>query len=125
MERTVINPFARQNPRTSIDLYVNKVIGDELHTARLCDLSPSGAFMYRLLEPDIDTEEIGIEMMLPGTDEVIWVGGRVVREEERNGVRGCAIQFTRISSSHRTMIEQFVERARRYRANGVIAAMAA
>jgi len=104
--------FTRENPRHKTDFFVNKVIDDELHLARVRDISASGVFLYKLNEPQREADEVGIEIMLPGSDEVIWAAGKIVRAEERSGLSGTALNFTRISERHRLMISEFVERQR-------------
>ena len=106
------NPFARKFARQRSDFYVNKVIDDELHMARVRDVSASGLFLYKLLEPLSAAQEVGLEMVLPGKQDVIWAAGRVIREEERDGVTGVAVQFTRISNQHRQQIAEWVEATR-------------
>ena len=75
-------PKVRQFDRVGIDLYINKIIGDEPHLARVRDLSVGGVYLYKLLEPEMaDGTRVGLELMLPGHSEVIWALGEVVREE--------------------------------------------
>lgn len=102
----------RSNPRQRTDFYVNKVIDDELHMARVRDISAGGCYLYKLLEPETTEQEMALEMVLPGTNEIIWASGEVVRDEVQNGVEGNAIRFTRISEQHRKMIADYVEEAR-------------
>lgn len=102
----------RLNPRQRADFYVNKVIDDELHMARVRDISAGGCFLYKLLEPETTEDELALEMVLPGSNEIIWAAGEVVRQQEQNGVEGNAIKFTRISEQHRKLISDYVETAR-------------
>lgn len=122
MSTGYINPFARKFPRQKSDFYINKIMDDELHMTRVRDLSATGLFLYKLLEPERLSQEIGLEMVLPGQREVIWAAGKVVREETRDGVRGVAVQFTRISEEHRRQIADWVEHNRgRYLADRLAA----
>ncbi len=108
--------LTRESPRYRTDFYVNKVIDDELHMARVRDISSGGIFLYKLLEPEADNDEMALEMVLPGSNEVIWATGKMVREQEHNGVQGTAFRFTRISEEHRQMITDYVEQGRGQRA---------
>ena len=57
----------RRHERADVDVFVNKIIGDEPHMARARDISAGGLYMYRLLEPMVSgNTRIGLELMLPG-----------------------------------------------------------
>ena len=99
----------RSFDRAPLDLYVNKIVGDEPHLMRTRDISASGMYVYKLLEPDLrDNAHVGIEMKLPNSDEVIWAVGKVVREDASADSEGLAINFVRIAESDRKLIEDYV-----------------
>ena len=99
----------RRQPRADLDVYVNKIIGDEPHLARVRDISASGVYLYKLLEPNLrDGQHVGLEIKLPTSDEVIWAVARVVREEQDALVDGVALTFTRISESDRELIRDYI-----------------
>jgi c-di-GMP-binding flagellar brake protein YcgR len=98
----------RRFARAPIDLYVNKIVGDEPHLMRTRDISAGGVYVYKLLEPDLgDCEHVGLEMKLPNTDDIIWAVGKVVRENDSDA-DGLAIRFVRIAESDRKLIEDYV-----------------
>ena len=104
----------RRHERAILDLYINKIIGDEPHLARTRDISISGVYIYKLLEPDLsDGTRIGLELKLPNCDEVIWAVGEVVREEATPSADGVAVRFVRIAETDRELIREFVD-ARRH-----------
>ena len=101
----------RQNERADLDLlYVNKILGNEPHLARARDISPDGIFLYKLLEPKTEHSRIGLEIMLPGSPDVIWAVGEVVRHEDHPMADGVGVKFVRIAESDRENIRRFVER---------------
>lgn len=99
----------RQCPRVSFDTYINKIIGDEPHLVRARDISIGGLYLYRLLEPDLNLSEgqqIGIELQLPDSDDVIWAVGQVVRKDSDDDA--IAIRFLRIAEHDRRLIGSYV-----------------
>jgi hypothetical protein len=103
-------PRVRQHERADLDLYINKIIGDEPHLTRVRDISVSGVYLYKLLEPDYpDGTRVGLEIKLPGSHEVIWAVGEVVREEDATVTEGVAIKFTRLADHDRQLIADFVD----------------
>jgi hypothetical protein len=99
---------SRKNERAALDLYINKIIGDEPHLARVRDISTGGLFLYKLIEPEIADGEFGLEIKLPDSDEVIWAVGEVVRQEQYDDAEGVALRFTRLAESDRRLIEGYV-----------------
>ena len=113
LEGTPIPHQVRQSARADLDLYVNKIIGDEPHLARVRDISPTGVFLYRLLEPQArQAPQIGLEIQLPTTNEVIWALGEVVREEGSDRGEGVAVRFVRIAEHDRQLIREYVANTR-------------
>jgi len=104
-------PSKRQTPRILIDLFANKFIGDEPFLCKTIDLSPEGAFLLKLIEPERSQmgEVIGIEFSLPQSEEVIWASGQVLREETKGGLEGYAVKFIAMADKHKKMIEDFIE----------------
>ncbi len=100
----------RRAARADLDLYVNKIIGDEPHLARVRDISTDGLYLYRLIEPTTGTRgSVGLEIMLPNSDDVIWAVGEVVRYEDDEATDGVGIRFVRIAERDRRLIEEYVE----------------
>lgn len=102
----------RQYARAGADVYVNKIIGDEPHLVRMRDISTGGVFVYKLIEPERAPQRgvVGLEIKLPGSEEIIWATGRVVREQVLNGVEGVAIRFLHIADADRRLIAAYVAR---------------
>jgi len=101
--------FGRYAERALLDLYVNKIIGDEPHLARVRDISTEGLYLYKLIEPTSGGEgHVGLEMKLPTSDDVIWAVGEVVRNEAGQATDGVAVRFVRITEHDRKIIADYV-----------------
>jgi hypothetical protein len=103
----------RQAKRLPVDLFVNKFIGDEPFACRTKDLSVEGIYLHKLIEPEryAEDELVGVEFALPGSDEVIWAAGRVVREQQQKGADGVAIHFVSMADRHKKLLVDFIENA--------------
>mgnify|MGYP002725769473 CR=1 FL=1 len=104
----------RYSARIPLDIYINKIINHTPYMVKVKNISSSGVYIHRLLEPATDknkTKRVTLEMMLPGSDDLIWARGRVVREsiEHERGVVGEAIYFEKIRDKDRKLIENYVE----------------
>ena len=103
----------RKNARVPLDIYLNKYMGGVPYMARAADISQEGVSLARLLEPEKDARRVGLQFQLPGSEEVIYAEGEVVREwvgarrTEGNGVR-----FTLLTERHRRMIDAYVHESR-------------
>jgi hypothetical protein len=106
----------RKNTRVPLDVYLNKYMRGVPYMAHASDISQEGLSLARLIEPEHDSQRVGLQFQLPGSDEVIYAEGEVVREwveagatrperTERSGVR-----FTLLTQRHRQLIDAYVER---------------
>ncbi|GHH04238.1 PilZ domain-containing protein [Comamonas sp. JC664] len=103
----------RKNKRAPLDIYLNKYMGGVPYMSRAADISQEGLSLARLLEPQHEAKRIGLQFQLPGSEEIIYAEGEVVREwaelgtakRERSGVR-----FTLLTDRHRKMIDAYVDR---------------
>ena len=104
----------RKSERAPCDIYLNKIIDEARHLARARDISPDGIWLSKVLEPVHQGREVGLEFQLPGSSEVIWAAGEVVREDDREvsggNVEGSAVRFTAMADRFRRMIEVYVSR---------------
>jgi hypothetical protein len=99
----------RREQRADLDLYINKIVGDEPHLARVRDISADGVYLYKLLEPgEMPSNRFGIELKLPNADHVIWAVGEIVREDNSELLDGVAVKFVRIAEHDRDIIRDFV-----------------
>ena len=95
--------------RKPLDVYMNKYIGDEPFMVRAADISPTGIYLHKLIEPDLpEGSMVSLEFQLPNSDEVIWARGAVMRETRRWGTDGVGVWFTIVPEAYRRLIEDYV-----------------
>jgi hypothetical protein len=101
----------RKNNRVPLDIYLNKYVAGVPHMARSADISREGVALARLIEPAMNGKRVGLQFQLPGSEEVIYAEGEVVREWAKlGGKEGSGVKFTLITERHRRLIDQYVTR---------------
>jgi hypothetical protein len=104
-----VTPSGRKHERARLDLYINKIVGDEPRLVRTRDISEGGLYLYKLLEPEAGgVDFIGLEMKLPNSEDVIWAVGQVVREEKCQETEGMAVRFVRLAETDRKIISDYI-----------------
>jgi len=99
----------RESRRASLDIYLNKYVGGVPYLTRTADISPLGIRLAKLIEPEHPARKVGLQFQLPGSSEVIYAEGEIVREWERGAqTEGSSIRFTLITERHRKQIAGFV-----------------
>ena len=102
----------RTRRRVPLDVYLNKFIRGIPFMARARNISPEGIYLTQLIEPQAGESRVGMQFQLPGSSELIYAEGEIVRDtggDER--ASGHGIRFTLITDHHRRLIERYVERA--------------
>ncbi len=102
----------RKAARARLDIFINKYIQGVPYMARTSDISPEGLSLAHLIEPQHAGKRVGLQFQLPGSDEVIYAEGEIVREwvgTADNG--GSGIRFTLMTERHRKMVSSFVASA--------------
>jgi PilZ domain len=99
----------RRSTRAPLDIYLNKYVGGVPYLARAADISPEGVRLARLIEPEHRGRRVGLQFQLPGSEEVIYAEGEVVREWVQGPrAEGSSIRFTLLTERHRRMIQSYV-----------------
>jgi c-di-GMP-binding flagellar brake protein YcgR len=102
----------RRTGRAQIDILLNKYVAGVPYTARAQDISPGGVRLARLLEPEHAGKRVGLQFQLPGSPEVIYAEGEVVREwVEAEEAATHGVRFTLLTERHRQLIRRWVEDA--------------
>lgn len=102
----------RKKARADLDIYLNKYVQGVPYMARASDISSDGLSLAHLIEPSNHGKRVGLQFQLPGSEEVIYAEGEVVREwVGSNHTEGAGVRFTLITERHRRMVETFVDRA--------------
>ncbi len=100
----------RKVGRAALDIYLNKYLGGVPYMARTSDISPEGISLAHLIEPQHDGKQVGLQFQLPGSAEVIYAEGEIVREWIGWKCEGSGVRFTLLAERHRKMINAFVAR---------------
>ena len=100
----------RKVGRVPLDIYLNKYVAGVPYMARTSDISNEGVSLARLLEPQIAGKRVGLQFQLPGSEEVIYAEGEVVREWIDASTEGSGVRFTLLTERHRKMIDKYVDR---------------
>lgn len=101
----------RQAERAPLDIYLNKYVGGVPYLARTSDISPSGMALSHLIEPSHADPRVGLQFQLPGSGEVIYAEGEVVRRWSGKNCDRSGVRFTLMAERHRKLIGEFVHRA--------------
>ena len=99
----------RRRMRAPLDVFLNKYVGGIPYMARGRDISSDGLSLAHLIEPQHKRKRVGLQFQLPGTDEVIYCEGEVVREWTGKAIKRSGIKFTLLAERHRRLIDQYVE----------------
>lgn len=101
----------RKTNRVPLDIYLNKYVAGVPYMARTADISREGVALARLIEPSMHGKRVGLQFQLPGSEEVIYAEGEIVREWAQLGKKeGSGVRFTLITERHRRLIDQYVTR---------------
>jgi c-di-GMP-binding flagellar brake protein YcgR len=104
--------ICRKSPRVAVDVFVNKFIEGTPYLCRTTDISAEGMYIGALIEPheaaNEEPQTVGLQFQLPGTSEVIYAEGEVIRSQDRKRTHGYGIRFTHLARRHQMIIEQYV-----------------
>ncbi len=98
----------RKTGRVPLDIYLNKYVAGVPYMARTADISTEGINLAHLIEPHVPSKRVGLQFQLPGSEEVIYAEGEIVREWVGAGKEGSGIRFTLLTERHRKLIDQYV-----------------
>ncbi|MBX7097768.1 MAG: PilZ domain-containing protein [Myxococcaceae bacterium] len=99
----------RKHGRVPLDIYLNKYVAGVPYMARTSDISREGVGLSHLIEPELSGKRVGLQFQLPGSEEVIYAEGEIVREWCELEEEGSGIKFTLLTERHKRMIESFVQ----------------
>jgi len=98
----------RKGDRVPLDIYLNKFVAGVPYLAKAWDISAEGVSLAHLIEPQNPVRRVGLQFQLPGSDEVIYAEGEVVRQWGDARRPKSGVRFTRLTERHRQMIHAFV-----------------
>lgn len=100
----------RAGRRAPLDIYLNKFLEGVPYMCRSRDISLEGIYLTRLLEPRFIGRQVGLQFQLPGSEEVVYAEGEIVRDVAAGRSEGEGIRFTLVAERHRRLIDRFVVR---------------
>lgn len=100
----------RKTNRVPLDVYLNKYVAGVPYMARAADISREGVGLSHLIEPELSGKRVGLQFQLPGSEEVIYAEGEIVREWIESKEEGSGIKFTLLTERHRRLIDSYVDR---------------
>ncbi len=102
----------RKQNRVNLDIFLNKYVAGVPYMTRASDISREGVGLAHLIEPDMSGKRVGLQFQLPGSEEVIYAEGEVVREwaDLDRKKEGSGVRFTLLTERHRRLIDQYVTR---------------
>lgn len=102
----------RKQTRVPMDIYLNKYVAGVPYMARSADISKEGVGLAHLIEPSMHGKRVGLQFQLPGSEEVIYAEGEIVREwaDMDQNEEGSGVRFTLVTERHRRLIEQYISR---------------
>jgi hypothetical protein len=96
----------RHDPRSTIDLLVNKYLGEDPHICRAVNLSRRGMLLYKVFEPDVEISQVRLEFQLPGDEHVVRATG--ITLAEHRWARAHGVRFTQIDEGDLRRIESWL-----------------
>ena len=106
----------RKHHRSSIDLLVNKYVGDQPHLCRAVNISRRGMLVHKIFEPDLPIGEVEIEFQLPGDEKVIRVHGVALAEHRESRTQG--LRFSQLAPEDAILIDAWLADPDRETATG-------
>jgi|WetSurMetagenome_2_1015567.scaffolds.fasta_scaffold1183953_1 hypothetical protein len=102
----------RLSQRFPVGFYIQQIIGEQPHRCFTTDLSPTGLYAERLIEPfERNSRVVQVELPLPETSDAIWAKGEVVYDNFDSFFHGSAIRFVAMARKHRRMLREWLREA--------------
>jgi hypothetical protein len=96
----------RGDSRKKVDLLLNRFLNGYPYLCRATDISRSGIRLVPILhEPEPRPRYVGIQLQLPGSDEIITAAGEIVSNDNEETV---GVRFTRLPANGAAMIDRYV-----------------
>lgn len=92
--------------RAHVDVLANRFLGGYPYLCQVKDLSRSGLRLHRLHEPERNFRFVGLQFLVPGTEQIITASAEVVFDDAGTGDVG--LRFTQLSAASAEAIDRFV-----------------
>jgi hypothetical protein len=101
----------RYASRVRVELFLNQYIRDRWFRVLAMDLSPTGLRVQKLLERHIPLSRIvGLELELPGTNEVIWASAEPRFDALDEDFQVSGLTFVHMAHKHERLLHEFLRR---------------
>jgi c-di-GMP-binding flagellar brake protein YcgR len=106
-------PNRRSDRRLRLQLYVNEYIKDRPYRALAVDISESGLAIQKLTEPVVPhAAVVGLELELPGTNELIWAAAEPRFDAVGNDFHVSGLRFHAMARKHQRLLRDYVRERR-------------
>jgi c-di-GMP-binding flagellar brake protein YcgR len=100
-------------PRTPVHLFCDEHLGDRPWRALALDLSELGIALRRPGGPENAAPpeagpDVGLELALPGSGEVIWAQARTRFRGDVRGVHRSGLRFVSMARRHQQLLRDFL-----------------
>jgi hypothetical protein len=103
----------RTDPRLQLQLYLNEYIKDRPYRALAVDISEQGLAVHKLTEPVVPhAPKVGLEIVLPGTNEIIWAAAESRFEAVGPDFHFSGLRFCAMARKHRHLLRDYVRERR-------------
>jgi hypothetical protein len=99
----------RAAARAQVDVLANRFLGGYPYLCQVKDISRNGLRLHRLHEPERNFRFVGLQFLVPGSEEVVTASAEVVFSDPGTGDVG--LRFTQMSAAGAAAIERFVSGA--------------
>ncbi|MDB4981585.1 MAG: type pilus assembly PilZ [Myxococcales bacterium] len=103
----------RTDPRLRLQLHLNQYIKDRAYRALAVDISETGLALHKLTERIAPyAPSIGLELELPGTNEIIWASAESRFEAVGPDFHFSGLRFAAMANKHRHLLRDYVRERR-------------
>jgi hypothetical protein len=103
----------RSDPRLRLQLHLNEYVKDRAYRALALDISEAGLALHKLTEPIVPhARTVGLEVELPGTNEVIWAAAESRFESIGPDFHLSGLRFCAMARKHRQLLRDYVRERR-------------
>lgn len=114
VERRVAN-------RLPVGIYLTQYIADRGFRCFTTNLSESGVFVNRLVEPiERRTRIVQVEIPIAEASESLWIKGEVAYDTLDPLFHGTGVRFVAMASKHQRLLREYLEEQRRAYLRSVI-----
>ncbi|HEY0708653.1 MAG TPA: PilZ domain-containing protein [Polyangia bacterium] len=96
----------RGSPRAPLDVLANRFLDGHPYVCRTADISENGIRVLRLSEPKLIPRFMGLQLQLPGSNEILSAAGEVVFCDD--AARTVGLRFTTLPAATANAIAAFV-----------------